>query len=126
MAELMQKDKRRYSRIPFDAQVRLLHDNKALDCHLIDISIKGALIELLPPNEHYNIDVNQEAQLELILWEEEVAIHMSAQVAHHNNTHIGLSCESIDSESISHLRRILELNAGDPDLFNRELLQLGA
>lgn len=125
MAESIQTDKRRYSRIPFGAQIRLHHDNQALDCYLVDISVKGALIELLPTHDQHSIETNQSAELELILLEMEVVINMSVRVAHRNNTNIGLSCENIDSESMGHLRRLLELNTGDPDLFNRELFQLG-
>jgi len=36
-----------------------------------------------------------------------------------------LRCLSIDLDSITHLRRLLELNLGDPQLVERELLQLG-
>ncbi|VAW85912.1 hypothetical protein MNBD_GAMMA16-1700 [hydrothermal vent metagenome] len=125
MTEVMQTDKRRYSRIPFNAQSSLHYDNKVLDCYLVDLSVKGALVELLPPHDFHQVETNQNAQLELVLLEMEVAINMSVRVAHHNNRTLGLSCESIDSDSMGHLRRLLELNTGDPDLFNRELLQLG-
>ena len=37
---------------------------------------------------------------------------------------IGLQCESIDLDSITHLRRLVELNAGDPALLDRELSSL--
>jgi hypothetical protein len=37
-----------------------------------------------------------------------------------------LLCESIDLDSITHLRRLVELNAGDPALLERELTALVA
>jgi len=124
MAEAMQTDKRRYSRIPFSAQSNLYYDDKILDCYLIDISVKGALIELLSPHDSHPIETNKHARLELILMEMAVVINMSVRVAHRNNRMLGLSCESIDSDSMEYLRRLLELNTGDSELFNRELLQL--
>jgi len=125
MAESMRTDKRRYSRIPFEVQSHLHHNDKILDCYLVDISVKGALIELLPIHKQHHIETNQSAELELVLQEMDVVIKMSVRVPHRNNTLMGLSYENIDSESIGHLRRLLELNTGDPYLFNRELFQLG-
>jgi len=50
---------------------------------------------------------------------------MEGHLAHvgDNNT-VGIRCESIDLDSISHLRRLVELNLGDPELLNRELSAL--
>jgi len=124
MTEAMQTDKRRYSRTPFNAQSSLYYNNKTLDCCLIDISVKGALIELLPPHDSHPIETNKHAQLGLVLLEMAVVINMSVRIAHRHNRMLGLSCESIDSDSMGYLRRLLELNTGDSDLFNRELLQL--
>jgi hypothetical protein len=49
---------------------------------------------------------------------------MNTRVAHLENTHVGLRCESIDLDSMAHLRRLLELNSGDPELVERELSAL--
>jgi len=35
-------------------------------------------------------------------------------------------CQRIDMDSITHLRRLIELNAGDPGLLQREPAQLGS
>ncbi|VAX04921.1 hypothetical protein MNBD_GAMMA20-584, partial [hydrothermal vent metagenome] len=43
---------------------------------------------------------------------------------HSENDHIGFRCEHIDLESISHLRRLVELNLGDAKLLDRELSAL--
>jgi hypothetical protein len=54
-----------------------------------------------------------------------VAYHlMWATVSHVDGRHIGLRCSSIDLDSITHLRRLVELNAGDPALLERELTAL--
>jgi hypothetical protein len=37
---------------------------------------------------------------------------------------MGLQTEHIDLDSISHLRRLIELNVGDADILNRELGEL--
>jgi hypothetical protein len=38
---------------------------------------------------------------------------------------LGFVCRHIDLESISHLRRLVELNLGDESLLERELAALG-
>jgi len=53
------------------------------------------------------------------------AIRMQARVAHVAGGRIGLEREHIDIDSITHLRRLVELNLGDPALLERELHELG-
>ena len=43
---------------------------------------------------------------------------------HIEDDHTGYRCEHIDLDSISHLRRLVELNLGDPDILDRELSEL--
>ena len=38
---------------------------------------------------------------------------------------IGFRIEHIDMDSVAHLRRLVELNLGDPDLLKRDLAALG-
>ena len=68
--------------------------------------------------------MGEAAELKLTLAEGSV-IDMQVTVAHHEDGRIGFHCEAIDLESISHLRKLVELNLGDADLVNRELVQLG-
>ena len=49
---------------------------------------------------------------------------MWATISHIDGRHLGLCCTSIDLDSITHLRRLVELNAGDPAILERELTAL--
>ena len=51
-------------------------------------------------------------------------IRMSITVAHHEKNHYGLSCREIDLDSVTHLRRLVTLNAGDDALLTREIALL--
>jgi len=53
-----------------------------------------------------------------------VNIQMEVHVAHSHDTFIGFECEHIDLDSMIHLRRVLELNLGDPMLLERELNEM--
>ena len=50
---------------------------------------------------------------------------MQGTITHIEETHMGIRCDQIDMESISHLRRLAELNLGDAQLVERELEALG-
>ena len=51
-------------------------------------------------------------------------ISMDASLVHANTDSLGFCCDHIDLESMTHLRRLLELNLGDEDQINRELSAL--
>lgn len=113
-------DRRRFWRAAFQADVWLLHESGDIPAELIDISLKGALIKVPP---HWVGRIDDPCRLELTLADDAV-IAMDAVVAHIEAEQVGLHCENIDLDSITHLRRLVELNAGDPDLLDRELAAL--
>ncbi len=117
-----ERDNRHYSRIRFNADTQLIDDNGRWDCHLVDISVKGALVE---PTQNMECNLGKSVRLEIRLTDSDVVIQMGLTVAHITGNRVGLNCNEIDAESMTHLRRLMELNAGDPDLFNREVLHLG-
>jgi hypothetical protein len=45
-------------------------------------------------------------------------------VVHLEGVQVGMTCEDIDLQSLTRLRRLLELNTGDADLMDRELTHL--
>jgi hypothetical protein len=114
-------DKRRYTRVPFDAEV-VLHDGGSdFVTDLIDISFKGLLVSL-PDGFELDAGAPCDAELEL---NEEVRIVMHCTLAHRTGERLGLRIDRIDMDSLAHLRRLLELNLGDPELLDRELSGLG-
>ena len=70
------------------------------------------------------MDLGDKCRLTLPLTEGGESIHMSGKVAHLEGCNIGMACEDIDLQSLTQLRRLLELNTGDADQMNRELSQL--
>ncbi len=116
------QEKRRFSRITFNADVRLTGALESQAGKLIDISLKGALVAL-PPG--WNPPADEPLILELDLDEHRTTIRMQVRVAHRRNGAVGFLCEHIDLESIACLRRLVELNLGDPTILQRELAALG-
>ncbi len=114
-------ERRTYSRIPFSAEVVMQSGHEEWSCNLIDISLKGMLVE--PPSE-LDIDISKPCAVALFLGDE-ASIHARVKIAHSDNGHWGLQWLHIDVDSLKHLRRLLELNLKDPSLLNRELAELG-
>ncbi|MDH5301372.1 MAG: PilZ domain-containing protein [Gammaproteobacteria bacterium] len=116
-----EKNQRRFSRIPFEASVTLNSPKGKWTGKLLDISLNGVLItrplswlennenrvmlEIHPPGEQFNIRMEVEA------------VHVEKEC-------VGLRCVHIDLDSVSHLRRLIELNIGDDDILQRELTEL--
>ena len=89
---------------------------------LIDISLKGVLVKAphgwLP-------QTGESAALTLSLDGAGAEIKLLAQLAHRESNQLGFLCDEIDMDSITHLRRLVELNLGDSSLLERELEALG-
>ena len=123
MSNTHSAERRRFSRIPFPAtaHIKAYKGELHLNCDVIDISLKGILISLPvgwlgKMNDKYKID--------LVLENAQLVINMYASVAHIDNDSVGFLCEHIDLDSISHLKRLVELNLGDEELLHRELSAL--
>ena len=116
-----QTERRQYQRIPFIAELIMSKGHEEWSCVLLDISLKGVLVE--PPS---GIEPEKDVLygIELVL-SDEVTIKMKARISHTNTPYWGLEWENIDLEGLSHLRRLLELNLADPDEMHRELAELG-
>lgn len=115
-------NKRRFSRLSFASDAVLQLATRGFPAHLIDISIKGALVEH-PPG--WDAHPQDKGLLTIRLADSDITINMQIEVAHVEPETIGLRCLSIDVDSMTHLRRLMELNLGDPNLVERELGMLG-
>lgn len=115
------KERRQFSRILFDAWAELRQGEKSWQAALIDLSLNGLLVgepmdwaidKMQPLSAAIRLDPNATIQM-TVLWR------------HDKNGQIGFECEHIDIDSISNLRRLVELNLGNPALLERELGALG-
>lgn len=115
---------RKFSRLLFHTASTLTLDRpaKSFRTRLIDISLKGALLE--KPDELV-AESGEPVLLRIHLDDSDVSIVMNTEVAHIDESRLGLHCLAIDMDSMIHLRRLMELNFGDPELLERELFSLG-
>ncbi|WP_020207871.1 PilZ domain-containing protein [Gilvimarinus chinensis] len=113
-------DRRRFSRIPFDLNAELSQASLVWQAKLRDISLNGALISGPKPPQ---LDTQVPIQLNVEL-SDQVSMSMLTRLAHYTDQELGLECQSIDLDSVQHLRRLIELNLGDPAAAERELHEL--
>ena len=112
-------DKRLFKRIQFDSPIAIEQGNSHWISHIVDISLKGLLLA----DSEARVDHQQLIALDIPL-SSEAHIKMLARWDHSKDGFTGLHWEKVDIESMTHLRRLLELNCGDSELLTRELLQL--
>lgn len=115
------ENRRHFSRILFDTKASLLIGQQNIPVSLIDISLRGALIQ---PTANLLCKPGTACTLNILLDGDEIAIRMEANISHLEDDHIGLICREIDLDSMIHLRRLVELNLGDESILNRELSAL--
>ncbi|GFM83844.1 cyclic diguanosine monophosphate-binding protein [Pseudomonas cichorii] len=113
-------DRRRFKRIAFDARTDLNQGSNSWKVQLLDLSLKGLLIERPEPwtgdpDEHFLVDIHLS---------DDAYVKMDVKLTHDDNHHLGFVCLHIGLESISHLKRLVELNLGDPAELDRELAAL--
>ncbi len=111
-------DNRHTHRISFDCKVEFKARKILYSCELIDISINGALIgncsDETPPE-------GTPCKLTLTLDESsKVQIVMLGTIAHKTENRLGIHCQTIDIVSMTHLRKLVEYNIGDPELLERD------
>ena len=117
-----QEEHRRFNRILFDSDIQLIGAGGSWRSKIIDISLQGALIRL---PEGWEGGIGEQYVLELPLDNDDAVIRMETSVIHIEDEHVGLHCDHIDLDSITHLRRLVELNLGDAAELERELSALG-
>lgn len=113
-------ERRKFSRVLFDAHVELAQGEFHWRASLLDISLKGLLLQQTLPPE---VNPSQPVLVKILL-SDNTSIAMSVTVAHQHHNQTGLVCTSIDIDSVSHLRRLIELNLGDAAAAERELSEL--
>ena len=110
-------ERRNFWRAVFHSPVSLTSRDGHADARLLDISLKGALLET---GTDWHGKPGDTCELCLGL-SPDATITMQTKVMHVEGPHVGLRCLSIDVDSITHLRRLVELNSGDPAILDREL-----
>jgi len=115
-------ERRRFSRVIYQAPAELKQGNVVLNANLRDLSLHGLLLS--SPDERDQLDQNLPMDVHFTLPESDVVLSLQAEIVELNENYIRISIQHIDIDSISHLKRLIELNVGDETLLHREIEQL--
>ncbi|MGM0381333.1 MAG: PilZ domain-containing protein [bacterium] len=118
----MEEDRRKYERVLLDKEVKLTGGGKKWEVRLIDVSLKGVLLEK-PPDWAGTVGDNYELELPLGASSGQ-DIQMKLEVEHLEGEKVGFSWETIDAESFGHLKNLITYNLGDMRELERELKTL--
>lgn len=120
--EAQRPDQRHFSRVPFLVDAQFEVGSTSQLCHLLDIALKGALVEIAP-SAAFPPGTDCRLVLPLDSFGEQQIV-MEGSIVHQEDSRIGMACRYIDIDSLTNLRRLLELNLGSDSLLERELAEL--
>ena len=114
------REHRAVHRVPFVQAAELLVDGKVVGVRLLDISLMGALVAPEPGSA--DLAVSGHCRMRLTL-APDVMMELAGEVvrATDDGGRFGIQWDSMDVDSASHLRRLLELNLGDDGLVVQDI-----
>ncbi len=115
------ENRRNFHRIFFDAPVTIQSGEETYTSQLSDLSLNGALVR---KPQDWNPEKGETVIMNISLDNDAVVIAMEAVVSHIEARQVGLKKLNIDMDSITHLRRLVELNLGDSEMLHRDLEHL--
>ena len=111
-------DRRHYHRVGFHGSAKLSSGDVDESVEILDISLAGALLKLNSVPRGMN-----EVTLKVTL-SDEAGFEMSGSLMSYGDGNTALHRDLNQLENDYHLRRLLELNLGDPELMERDVKTL--
>ena len=111
-------ERRNFNRVVFSTQAELSTATNVWTTEILDLSLKGAL---LTTPVHFDHELNTAYTLNFQLEGLDRSITMQGQIRHANEQFLGFQCDSIDIDSVTELRRLIELNLSDETLLQLDL-----
>lgn len=109
---------RRFRRVPFEADVSLTIEGKTLTGELLDVAMKGALVGM---DKELPLALGDECQLSITLPGTPILLDFQVALVHVEMHHYGFKFLSENLATLTHLRKLIELNTGDVEATRSEL-----
>jgi len=114
-------EQRHFHRIRFDVQTEIDSNGTVIETSLVDISLKGALVDC-PPG--FSPELGSHCRLRIHLNSSDVIIAFDGEIVHLNDGLAGIKITLIDIDSMIHLRRLVTLNSENSEQVRNELNEL--
>ena len=112
---------RRFRRIPFEAEVTLYIGQENWSGELLDVAMKGAMVGTDTP---LPLPLGSKCNLCITLTGSPVSLNFQAELLYYEDNRYGFKFISEDLETLTHLRKLIELNTGDAEATRSELSTL--
>ena len=109
---------RYFRRIPFEANVTLSSGQEVWPGELLDVAMKGAMVGTNAP---LPISLGTEYSLCISLSGSPISLDFQAELVHREESRYGFKFISENLETLTHLRKLIELNTGDAETTRSEL-----
>ena len=114
-------ERRRFSRIVYQALAVVTQGNTQVEASVKDLSLHGLLLTC---PDHISLDTLNPISVQFQLPDSDVTIQLTGKITGTVQDLIRITIEHIDLDSISHIKRLVELNVGDDELLHREIEHL--
>lgn len=113
-------DHRHFRRVPFEADVTLDMQNQAITGELLDIAMKGALVGT---KEKVPLSSGEQCRLKIMLPGTPISLDFQVELVHAEELRYGFKFISENLATLTHLRKLIELNTGDVEATRSELAE---
>ena len=111
----MDQEKRKRTRVPLLFDVAVSLGSEIIEAKLVNISLTGVLC-------HTNPRFLKDAPCRVVIsLSEDLRITIDSKILRVGRQETAISFTAMDEESFAHLKRLVELNAGDADLIEQDL-----
>jgi hypothetical protein len=109
---------RHFRRIHFETEVSLGAGDKTYTGQLFDVALKGAMIGTETP---LPFTIGDKCNLGIVLPGTPISLNFQAELIHQEELCYGFKFISESLETLTHLRKLIELNTGDAEATRSEL-----
>ncbi|ADT86188.1 PilZ domain-containing protein [Vibrio sp. Vb2880] len=111
-------ERRRFSRIIYQAPATLFQGEYQLATCIQDLSLHGLLLWAV---DEPDLDPTRLVDVAFMLPDSDINITLTARLISQDERILRLKIDHIDIDSIGHLKRLVELNVGSDSLLHREM-----
>lgn len=111
-------EERHYQRVPFQAETVVKTEKSLWNCALLNIALRGALLG----SKDLALDLGTICQITITLPTSAIVLDFDAELVHREEDHFGFKFVHVDLQTLTHLRKLIELNTGDADSVRNELM----
>lgn len=109
---------RRFRRVHFETEVTLNVGHEVWSGELLEVAMKGAMVSTSAP---LPLTPGTNCSLCISLPGTSISLNFQAVLIHAEGSHYGFRFISEDLETLTHLRKLIELNTGDAEATRSEL-----